>query len=82
MESKFFVAFQVCRYLLRFTKSISMLLQGSDAEIFCAYDIITFEDIRNNFDNEFHNLYSKVNSRQKVLAKLHLLNHARLVDRS
>ena len=69
MESKFFVAFQVCRYLLRFTKSISMLLQGSDAEIFCAYDIITFEDIRNNFDNEFHNLYSKVNSMTESVGK-------------
>ena len=66
MESKLFVAFRVCCYLLRFTKSISMLLQGSDMEICCAYEIITnvqaaIEDIRNNSDNEFHNLYSKAN---------------------
>ena len=36
-------------------------------EICCAYEMITnvraaFEDIRNNSDNEFHNLYSKANS--------------------
>ena len=41
MEPKFFVPFQVCRYLLGFTKSISMLLHGSDMEICCAYEIIT-----------------------------------------
>ena len=50
MESKFFVAFQGCRYLLGFTKSTSMLLQGSDIEICCSYEMITnvqaaFEDI-------------------------------------
>ena len=50
MESKCFVAFQDCRYLLGFTKSIPMLLQGSDMDICCSYEIITnvhaaFEDI-------------------------------------
>ena len=64
-----------------------MLLQDSDIEVCCAYEIITivkaaFEDIRNNSDNEFHNLYSNANSMQKRLVKLHLLNPARLVDRS
>ena len=37
MKSKFLVAFPVYRYFLRFTKSISKLLQGSDMEIYCAY---------------------------------------------
>ena len=50
MESKFFVAFQGCCYLLGFTKSTSMLLQGSDIEISCSYEMITnvqaaFEDV-------------------------------------
>ena len=44
-----------------------MLLQGSGMEICCPYEMIAkvqtvFEDIRNNSDNEFHNLYSKANS--------------------
>ena len=61
IEPKFFVVFQVCRYLLEFTKSISVILQGSDMEICCAYEMIrnvqaAFEDIRNNSENEFHNL--------------------------
>ena len=48
-------------------------------KICCPYEMITnvqagFEDTRNNSDNEFHNLHSKANSRQKGLAKLHLLN--------
>ena len=67
MEPKFFIAFHICRCLLEFTKSISTLLQGSDMEICCAYEMITnvqaaFEDIRNNSGNEFHNLYSKAYS--------------------
>ena len=77
MESKFFVAFQVCRYLLGFAKSISVLLQGSDMEICCTYEMITnvqaaFENIRNNSDNEFHNLYSKANSMAERVGKVPL----------
>ena len=57
-----------------FTKPISMLLQGSDMEICCTYKIIAnvqaaFEDIRNNSDNEFHNLYSKTNSMTERVGK-------------
>ena len=74
MKSNIFVAFQVCRYLLGFTKSISMLLQDSDMELCCAYELITnfqatFEDILNNSDNEFHNLYSKANSMAEKVGK-------------
>ena len=74
IESKFFVAFQDCRYLLWFTKSISVLLQGSDTEISCAYEMITnvqaaFEDMRNNSDHEFHYLYSKANSMAERVGK-------------
>ena len=64
---EFYVAFQVCCYLLGLTKSISMLLQGSNMERCCAYEIITnaqaaFEDIPYNSENEFHNLYTKASS--------------------
>ena len=43
-------------------------------EICCAYEMITnfqaaFEVIRNNSDNEFHNLYSKANSMAKRVGK-------------
>ena len=85
MELKFLVAFQVCCYLLGFTKSISMLLQGSDMEICCAYEIITnvqaaIEDIRNNSDNEFHNLYSKANGMAERVGKASLTKR-RIVGR-
>ena len=77
MEPKFFVPFQVCRYLLGFTKSISMLLQGSVMRICCAYEMITniqaaFECIQNNSDNEFHNLYSKSNGMAERVSKVPL----------
>ena len=74
MVPKFFVAFQICRYLLGFTKSIYMLLQGSHMEICCIYEMITnfqaaFEDNLNNFDNKFHNLYLKANGMAERVGK-------------
>ena len=51
-----------------------MLLQVSDMEICCTYEMITnvqaaSEDIRNNSDNEFHNLYSKANNTAERVGK-------------
>ena len=48
---EFYVAFQVCCYLLGLTKSISMLLQGSNMERCCAYEMVTnaqaaYEDVQ------------------------------------
>ena len=55
-----------------------MLLQVSDMEICCTYEIITnvqaaFEDIRYNSDYEFHNLYSKANSMAERPVDIYLL---------
>ena len=41
-----------------------------------------YVDIRNNSDNEFHNLYSKANTMAEGLTKLRLLKSAQLVHRS
>ena len=87
IEPKFFVVFQVCRYLLEFTKSISVILQGSDMEICCAYEMIRnvqaalkiFEII---LRMSFIIFSQRQIAWQKGLAKPHLLNPARLVDRS
>ena len=62
-----------------------MLLQGSDMEIYCAYEMITnvqaaFEDIRNNSDNEFYNLYSKASNMAERVSKAPLTK-ARTIGR-
>ena len=62
--AKFFVAFQVCRYLFGFTKALSLQLQGTDMEICHAYekvDMIKEElrSIRENSENEFSILFER-----------------------
>ncbi|CAM1326792.1 Uncharacterised protein r2_g3575 [Pycnogonum litorale] len=63
-DTKFFISFQVCRFLFGFTKALSIQLQGTNMEIIRAYDKINLvteelKTVRNDAEKEFGELYRR-----------------------